>query len=228
MSDEVEAPETPAATAPASAPEPTLEDVYKDAGVDLQPQQPAAPIAPERPAYTPPAQAAPHIPDPYDTDAHKAYLQQQALGIAQTQDAVRRLTGYLNQQQQREAHAALQADLKLAVDTVNEVVNHPKPKVVEAMLDAKAREDPRFKALWDNRARNPTAWTNALKAVSKEFAADLSVKVDPSLVAAQRARKIAQGQMATTDNPRNDTEEWESMTLAEQEDRYQRILNRSL
>jgi hypothetical protein len=93
------------------------------------------------------------------------------------------------------------------------------------MLDAKAREDGRFKALFENRSKNPAAWNNALKAVGREFAADLSVKVDPALVAANRARKLAQSQMATTDGPKSDTEEWESMSAAEQQAKMNRMLH---
>jgi len=86
-------------------------------------------------------------------------------------------------------------------------VGHPKPKVIEAMLDAEARENPKFKALWENRSKNPSAWDNALKITAKKFAEDLSVKVDPTLVAAQRARRASQKQMATT-APEEPDEKW--------------------
>lgn len=221
--------ETTTASAPAadvnSQPEPTLEDVYKSAAADFQPAAPAAPAAPAQPAAAPSAPAAPYVPDPYDTEAHKAYLAQLAKGQTDTQEALRQVAGYLTQQQQEKARAVLDADIKSAVDTVNEVVGHPKPKVIEAMLDAKAREDVRFKALFDNRAKNPAAWNNALKAVSREFATDLSVKVDPALQASQRARKIAQSQMATTEGPKSDAEEWESMSPADQQAKMNRMLH---
>lgn len=206
--------------------EPTLEDVYKSAGADanVQPEVQQV-VQPPASVVQPAVQAAPSIPDPYDTEAFKAYLAQQANSTAATQDVVRRVAGFLTQQQVKEAKAALENDLKSAVSTVNEVVGHPKPKVIEAMLDAKAREDTRFKALWENRSRNPAAWNNALKAVAKEFQEDLSVKVDPQLAAAQRARKVAQSAMATTNSPQSETEEWESLSADEQDAKYQRILN---
>jgi len=225
---------TPDASAPAAeatqqpAPEPTLEDVYKSAAADFQLAAPVAPVAPPQPAIAPSAPAAPIIPDPYDTEAHKAYLAQLAKGQTETQEALRQVAGFLTQQQQKEAKAALDADIKSAVDTVNEVVGHPKPKVIEAMLDAKAREDVRFKALFENRAKNPAAWSNALKAVSREIAADLSVKVDPALQASQRARKIAQQQMATTEAPKSETEEWESLSVEEQQAKMNRMLNQAM
>lgn len=222
MSEEVpEVVETP-------APEPTLDDVYKEAGVDLQPQAPVS-APPPAPAYVPPQ--VPDVPDPYDADRFKQWAQQQQMGTAQTQDALRQLTGFLSQQQAKEAHAALQADLKSAVETVNEIVGHPKPKVIQAMIDAKAMEDPKFKQLWLNRNNGSAQqqhWNNALKSVARDFVKDLEYKVDPSLVAAQRARKESQKQMATTNSPKNETEEWEDLSLDEQERKYQSILNSSM
>lgn len=205
--------------------EPTLEDVYKDAGIEVTPHVETQ--VQQQPQVTQ-TQVEPFIPDPYDVDKFKAYIAEQQRGTAATQDAIRQLAGYVNQQRMAQAQAELQADLNKAVETVNQVLNHPKPKVVEAMIDAKAREDVRFKQLWENRSKNPTAWNNALNVVAKEFAKDLQVKVDPDLVASQRARKIAQQQMATTDAPRSESEEWESMSLEEQQARYDRILNGTL
>lgn len=212
------------ATAVETTTEPTLEDVYKSAETELQTvARPEVQTATQTATQTA-APATPFIPDPYDTKAFKAYLAEQAKGQATMQEALRQVAGLLTEEKQKEAKAALDADLKSAVDTVNEVVGHPKPKVIEAMLDAKAREDGRFKALWENRSKNPAAWNNALKAVAREFATDLSVKVDPALQASQRARKIAQSQMATTEGPKSEVEEWESLPEPEQQARMNRML----
>ncbi len=201
-------------------PEPTLEDVYKS----VEPEPAITPQA--APVYIPPAApAAPVIPDPYDTENFKAYLAEQAKGNAATQNALRQLSGYLTQAQMKEAQSALQADLKSAVDIVNEVVGHSRPKVIEAMLDAKAREDVRFQSLWNNRSKNPTAWNNALKAVAKEFATELDVKVDPALRAAQRARKLSQSQMATTTAETSADEKLGNLQGSDFEAGWQRVLN---
>lgn len=184
------------------APEPTLEDVYKEAGsppvdgVVTQPQvvQPA-PVQQPQPAAKP----IPVPPDPYDTEAHKAYLASLAQGTLATQQGLAEVARFLSQQQEREQKAALEQDISKAVTAVNEIVNHPKPKIIEAMLDAKARENPQFKALWNNRQRNPAAWSNALKVVAKEFASEFELKVDPKLVESQRALKASRQAMATTD-----------------------------
>lgn len=222
MSEETAAPV--AETKP--TPEPTLEDVYKEA----ETAAPAAPV--NTPQYTPSTATQtytpPQVPDPYDSDNFKAYLSQQAQGVAATQDAVRQLAGFLNQQQQREAQAVLQKDLSQAVETVNAKVGHPNPKVIEAMLDAEARSDTRFKALWENRSKNPDAWNKAVGAFANKAVKEFDFKVDPALADAQRARKLAQSKMSTTDAPQSEVEEWESMSVEEQQTKMDRLLNASL
>lgn len=185
--------ETPAQTPEREV---TLDDVYRQAGIEAQPPVQQQPIQQQPVQQQAPAQPA--IPDPYDTEAFKGYMRQQQQGVTSLQQATSQVVGYLSQLQAKEAKATLDADIGKAVSTVNDVVGHPKPKVIEAMLDAKARENPQFKALWDNRAKNPAAFNSALKIVAKEFAQELDVKVDPRLVESNRALKIAQRQMATT------------------------------
>jgi hypothetical protein len=204
------------------APEVTLDDVYRDAGLDkiVETQQP-----PQRQEQQQqPQKIEPSsVPDPYDTENFKAY---QARLVAET-SALRQnqasIANYLTGLQRKEAQATLEADISKSVEKVNEVVNHPKPKVIEAMLDAEARENPKFKALWENRAKNPVAWDNALKITAKKFADDLSVKVDPALVAAQRARKDSQKQMATT-APEEPDEKW--LDDSKFSDQWEQLLGR--
>jgi hypothetical protein len=174
----------------------TLDDVYRDAGLD---KLPAAETKQEAPAQKVAPKVEPStIPDPYDSENFKAFLARQAAGTTELTQAVQAMASHLSAEAQARAAAATRADIDKAVSVVNEVVGHSKPKVIEAAIDGMVREDARLKAIWDNRAKNPTAWSNALKVVSKQIAEDFSVKVDPALVAAQRARKDSQRQMATT------------------------------
>jgi hypothetical protein len=204
--------------------EPTLEDVYRDAGVSTAPevQQPQAqPQVQPQQASTP---QTPQVPDPYDTEAFKAYMARQAQGQTQLQSVLTALAGHLNQIQLKEARAALEADIKTAVEQVNEIVNHPRPKVIEAMIDAKAREDSRFRQLWDNRQKNPEAWSRALKAVGRQITEDFSVKTDPKLVDAQRARKLAQQQMATTAREEPDAS-WDGLTQEQFNQKWEQLMS---
>lgn len=181
----------------------TLDDVYRDAGVDKivsadttqqTQRQETQQVTQQQTQKVEPSS----IPDAYDAENFKAYLTREAAGKSELTQAVRAITSHLNAQQQERAVAATKADVEKAVGTLNEIVGHPKPKVIEAWLDGRVREDPRLKAVWENRGKNPVAWNNAQRILAKEASEDFSMKVDPNLVAAQRARKESQRQMATT------------------------------
>lgn len=179
----------------------TLDDVYRDAGLDKAAVETTQATTTTEAKTETTAKAEPSsIPDPYDAENFKAYMAREAAGKTELTQAVKNIAGFLTAQQQKAAVEATRADIEKAVGTINETVGHPKPKVIEAALDGMVREDPRLKAIWNNRDKNPTAWGNALKIVTKQIAEDFSVKVDPNLVAAQRARKESQKQMATTTN----------------------------
>jgi hypothetical protein len=173
----------------------TLDDVYRDAGLDKIETQPSPQPQPQpAPQIGEPSK----IPDPYDSENFKAYMARKDSETTALRSTLGNVAQFLTTMQAQESKKALESDIKSAVEHVNETVGHPKPKVIEALLDAEARENPKFKAIWDNRHKNPVALDNALKIVAKKFGDELSVKVDPALVAAQRARKLSQQQMATT------------------------------
>lgn len=205
--------------------EPTLEDVYKS--VDLsepkQTQQVQQQVE-QQPVQQVRQEPAVSVPDPYDTEAFKRYMAEMKAGQSTLQQGLQAVGSFLTNMQQKEARAKMETDIAKAVEVVNEVVGHPKPKVIEAMIDAKAREDSRFKALWEKRDQNPSAWTSALKAVAKEFQADVSVQVDPKLVQAQQARKLAQKQMATTTRESPD-DSWDGQTQEQFETSWNRLLS---
>lgn len=194
--------ETASAQTETTEKEVTLDDVYRDAGLDKveQTQQSTQQTTQQQTSTTQQTQKVEpsSIPDPYDTENFKAYLAREASGKTELLEAVKGITGFLNAQAQKAAVESTRADIEKAVSTINEVVGHPKSKVIEAALDGAVRDDPRLKAIWNNRGKNPTAWNNALKIVTKQIAEDFSVKVDPDLQRAQRARKDSQKTMATT------------------------------
>lgn len=195
-------------TAQTTEKEVTLDDVYRESGLDKIASTETTETRTEPKTETTTKVEPSSIPDPYDTENFKAFLAREAAGKTELTQAVKQIAGFLNAQQQKAAMESTRADIEKAVGAINEVVNYPKPKVIEAALDGMVREDPRLKAIWNNRGKNPGAWNNALKIVTKQIADDFSVKVDPALVAAQRARKESQKQMATTtDKDTNPTED---------------------
>lgn len=189
----------------------TLDDVYRDAGLDkitAEPQPRAEPRA--EPTRTDPQKIDPaSIPDAYDTENHKAWLAKQAATSQQLYSAVTQLAAHFTQQQRERIESVTKADIESAVSKIEETVQVGKPKLIEAYLDGEVRADPRMKALWENRAKHPAAWSNAVAIVAKKMAKEFDLKVDPALAAAQRARKESQRTMATTaaDDQTNPAEE---------------------
>lgn len=188
----------------------TLDDVYREAGLDKIATATDTQKTTQQDTDTKKVEPS-SVPDPFDTENFKAFLARQAAGTTALEQAVTKVVGYLNERQRSEAISLTRADIEKAVSSIDEVVQLGKPKVVEAYLDGMVREDPRMKAIWDNRAKNPTAWNNALKIAAKKMQEDFSIKTDPNLVNSQRARKESQRQMATTSTETKD-EAWDNVS----------------
>ncbi len=200
----------------------TLDDVYKTVQFDQPAQtQQAAPIQ-AAPVQQQPAPSS--VPDPYDTENFKAYIAQQAAGTTALQQAVANVAGYLSNIQRQEAQAKLNADIQAAVETVNKVVGYEDKAVIEAMIDAQARKDPQFKRLFETREKNPQAWQKALTVVAKDIDKKLSVRVDPRLRQANEARRLSQGQMATTTREEPD-ESWNNLSSEDFQRRWERTIS---
>lgn len=176
----------------------TLDDVYRDAGLDKVVAQDTTQQT-QRQETKQETKAEPSsVPDPYDTENFKAFIARQAAGTTELHKAVTEMSRFLTAQQQKAALEATRGDVEKSVQAIEEVVQLGKPKVIEAYLDGMVREDPRMKALWENRTKNPVAWQKACAFAATKMAEDFSLKVDPDLQKAQRARKDTQKQMATT------------------------------
>lgn len=146
----------------------------------------------------------PNIPDPYDTDNFRNYMAQQAQGTTALQNQLKSVLDNFGRMAAEQAQQKLESDIKAAVKEIDDVAGIGKPKLVEAYLDAKVREDSRLRTIWNNRNKNPEAYKEALKHVGKEMANEFSVRVDPKLVESQKARRAAQSQSPTTRNETNE------------------------
>lgn len=211
------------ATAPevTESTEQTLDDVYKQYGVEDQVKEfRQQPVQQPQPQQT----VTPDIPSPLDEERWRAYEMQKLNGLTGLQQSLQQIATNFTQFQVEQQRSKLEADIKSAVGKVNEEVNHSNPKVIEFYLHAKADEDPRFKAIWDNRQKNPKALDAALKAVAREIAGDFEMKVDPQLAENQRARKISQQQMATTKAEEPD-ERWGKLSESEFDSEWQNLVH---
>jgi len=199
------APET-TQVAEKAEPELTLDDVYKDAGIpEAKPQQRAEPVAPVAPQ-------AQEIPDPYD-DKHKEWLLEQSKRVAALEASQQENAREKSEKQREIAAAKLEEEIQEATNYVKENAglddlpydDKAKAALANFELNERARTDPKFKALWDNRnatAQNNAAFKKALTIVTKDIAKKYEVKPDPQLSANRRALKAAQQSSATTEGDR--------------------------
>src|SRR5258706_415983 len=213
--------QAPAATttapgAPVSTP---LEKVYTDFKIEAD----AAEFKPQPKQDSSQVQApvAPKVPDPFDPN-FGAYQQQLATGLTALNQALADTQGRLTNMQQQLTYERTEADIKQAVGTIVEK-SGLKPSIAEVALQAKARDDPRFRAIWNNRAKNPVALKAALNAVAEEFQAEFTVKQDPQLVENQRAIQASRNAMATTQR-QSDQDKWTGMSPTERQAEVQRMI----
>lgn len=213
----------PGSPAPQAQPEaqgPTgLEKVYADHGIEdtagsFQPQSP-------QPAQQPPQQA-PQTPkfDPFDPN-FPAHLERISKAASESQTALHQTQQKLTSLERQLNAKAVEADIKQAVGTLTEGTDI-KPKVAEVVLEAKAREDARFLKIWNNRAQNPKAFQAALQALRTEMESEYAVRRDPQLTENQRAVRVSQQQMATTQKP-TEQSKWENMSFDERRAETSRI-----
>ena len=205
---------------PQSAPEVTLDDVYKEYGVDQPAQQAFAAPATAKPQ----APEAPVIPDPVtDVEAFRQWQTNQFHQNASLQNTLQELNGRFQQISQAEARRQIEVDVSRAVETVNKRLNAD-PQLVEVALDLEARRDPRFAKLWEGRQQNPQAWEKALDAWSRKMDGKLSVRADPQLAENQRAAKASQQAMAQSRAP-DPHSEWDSLAPGDFDHRWRQLVN---
>lgn len=209
--------DTPVADSSTTETPQTLDQVYKEFNIEEQAQEFRQAPAREAPK-------AETIPDPIlDTEGFRSYQQRQAEGNTALQQSLQQITGEFTALKQAANRQALEADIKKAVTTINEKLKLD-PDLIEASLEMKARKDPKFKTIWNNREKNPRALDAALKAVSHELGEKYTVRQDAQLIENQRAAKISQQTMATT-KANSPDDKWDNMSPRERAQERERIKN---
>lgn len=207
---------------PESTPEATLDDVYKEYGVEQQTQQFQAATAPL--PYLPQAPEAPIIPDPVtDVDAFRQWQTQQFHQNNSLQQTLQELNGRFAQVSQAEARRQVETDVSRAVEMVNKRLGAD-PQMVEVALDLEARRDPRFQKLWEGRQQNPQAWEKALDAWGRKMDGKFSVRADPQLAENQRAARASQQALGGS-RQTSSTEEWDNLAPGDFDSRWRQLIN---
>jgi hypothetical protein len=164
----------------------TLDQVYKEFNVEetassFNPAPQAQPAVTQQPTGA-------EIPDPIlDQNGFKSYIAKQNSEYSQ---ALSQLTAAQRQIVAGEMRRREEADIKSAVAQVREKVGSDMDDdFIEIALGQKARKDPRFLSIFQNREKNPAAWRAALGAVGNEMKSKFQFKADPQLTENVRAAK---------------------------------------
>lgn len=219
---EVNQPGSPApqAPAPAAAPaaEPSgLEKVYSDYNIEAT----ASEFHPQSPQ---PAQqatpAAPKVPDPFSPE-FQSYQAQMQQGVSSLHQQLQQTQHKLTAMEQHISRRQTEADIKQTVGSLAEKAGI-ETEIAEVAFEAEARKDPRLLSIWNNRHKNPKALEAALPHLATKFQQRFAVKQDPQLVENQRAVRISQQQMATTQKT-TDSDRWANMSYEERRKESDRI-----
>lgn len=205
--------------------EPTLDDVYKEHSVEAVAESfTAQPAAAPAPAPAPVAQPQTvEIPDPaVDLDGFKTWAGQVQTADAEIRNTLHQVLSEFQQEKTSRARQAEDVEIKDAVSTLAEKVDAD-PEFLEIALAHKARKDPKFLAVWENRHKKPQVLAAALGAFGNELSQKFSAKSDPQLAENVRAAKQSRDQMATTTTT-DVNDEWGKLSPAEFEQKWEKEL----
>lgn len=197
----------------------TLEDIAKKYNVEEQIKsftaQPAQPSQPTAPQYQP----QPTIPDPItDPDGWRNY---QASHSQQLNSTLSQLTQTVAEMRRTAEQERLNAEVNKAASRVAER-SGLEPDLAEFLLEKAYRENIVFKRIWENRNANPKALDEAIDVIANGASKKYQVRTDPQLVENQRAAKISQRAMASTQS-KSPGEELMNLSDAEFEREWSRL-----
>jgi len=213
-------------TQPKEVVEQTLDDLYKEAGLDsapaqvAQPQtQPAPQQVVEKPSF--------EVPDPYDVENHKAFISNLAKSQAELRESLQQSQGIIAQKERETMMAKLEEEINEASEFVAKESGIDNPKLATFELSERARTDPKFKAIWEGRNSSPqakSAYTKALGVVSREIGKKYEVRSDPQLVANKKALAASRQSSSTTTQEESNEPNWASAQGAEFQMNWDRLV----
>lgn len=178
----------------------TLEKVYKEFNVDqmaanfrpqpaAQPAQAQAQQPVQHAAAAAPNGSVENVPDPVlQPDQFKAWARDQVNTLRQGHQQVQ---GMLSSMQAAQLRQQEESEIKAAVSAVKQAGFEAEDDFVEIALGQKARNDPRFLMVYNNRRTNPQAWQRALGAFANEAKGKYAFKTDSTLAENVRAAKAS-------------------------------------
>ena len=217
----------------APATQDTLDQVYSKYNVEAQAnefqpqrQQPQQQFAPQPAPQAQQPQMV--IPDPVLDP--QGYTRWQANQQTLVQQALSQVQGQITQFQRAELVRREEADIQAAVSKFKSVVGDAIDNdMAEVALGQRARKDPKFAAVYNNRGQNPAAWNAAVNALANEWKGKTQFKQDPQLAENVRAAKqsIQGSQNRPSDGPTGDEARFQGKNGREFEAEWSRYINTS-
>jgi len=226
MTDQVV--ETQNTETPPEVVEQTLDDLYKESGLDVAPPQIQAASAPQ-PQYTPPVQPTVpevNVPDPYDVENHKAFLANLARNQTALHESLQSAQKIIAEKERETLMAKLEEEINQASDFVAKESGIDNPKLATFELSERARTDPKFKAIWEGRNSSPqakSAYTKALGVISREIGKKYEVRSDPQLVAQKKALAASRQSSSTTTQEEKE-DKWDGMSPIQFNTEWERMV----
>lgn len=208
---------------------PSLDDVYKQFNVEeaassFNPQREQKQEQSQRQTQQTPVA----VPDPVlDPNGYKTWAGNQHQLL---QDALSKVEGQLNSMTVERIRQREEADIKSAVQQFQSVAGEDvDPDLAEIALGHRARKDPKFLAVWQNRGKNPAAFKAAVSALASEFKSKNMMKVDPQIAENQRAAKNSIGSQTKSraDEPAGDDKRFVNKSGREFEQEWRRYVDSS-
>jgi hypothetical protein len=144
-------------------------------------------------------------------EAYKSFMANMVHNQTALNASLQEFRGNQAQMAQKAAMQQLEEDISKATEFVSKEAGIDNKDLAHFELDNRARTDPRFKTLWENRSASSAhkaAFDKALKVISKEISKKYEVRADPTLVANRRALKASQNSSATTDKDDSADDSW--------------------
>jgi hypothetical protein len=196
--------------------EQTLDDLYKESGLEAPQVQTQA--TPQVEQYAPPATPDLNVPDPYDVEAHKAFIANLARNQQDLSKSLQEAQGKLASKERETMMAKLEEEISQASDFVSKESGIENPNLATFELNERARTDLKFKALWEGRNSSPqakAAFTKSLNVIAKEISKKYEVRSDPQLVANRKALAASRQSSSTTTQEESNEPAWASANGAE-------------
>lgn len=130
------------------------------------------------------------------------------------------VTHAVNELRAERYQSSVKSDIASAVSAVEKETGL-NPRLIETHLDLLARDDSRFKQVWENRHSNPKAFNAALKAAASEMAQTYQVRADSDLLANQKAMRAYQSGSATKQSSSDG--KWDNLSPRQFEQQWNNI-----